>query len=381
MQRRPKLSRVLDIFDAAFAADPWPTLAGLRADGGVHRVHTPDGPPAWLVTRYANVRAGLLDSRLSTNVRHAGGTDYRGFVVPPPLDANLLNTEPADLLRLRRVVTAELSPRRIADVGADVGARLLAQAPDGTLDVVAQLAVPATAHVIGDMLGLAPTQRDALLGWARATLAPGAAPRARDTLSGMLGLIRDVVAQAQESRSDTTISRIAAHPDVTGAELAGLVFYLLFVWYEVFVDLLAGGILTLAQHTGEFVPGSVDELLRFLSPQVLAGPRFALTDLSIGDRVVRRGETVLLCLAAANRDPEVFVDPDTFDPARDPNPHLGLGYGGHACLGSALVRPVAAEIFRQFQARWPQARQLDPNINWRSGFRHRGPLELRLALT
>ena len=90
---------VLDVFDAGFAAHPWPVLRDLRNDGGVHRIRTPDGPAAWLVTRYEDVRSGLLDDRLSTHVRYATGDDYRGFAVPPPLDVSFLNRR---VLRTRR---------------------------------------------------------------------------------------------------------------------------------------------------------------------------------------------------------------------------------------------------------------------------------------
>jgi len=390
---------VLDVFYAGFAAYPWSTLRDLRNDGGVHRIRTPDGPPAWLVTRYADVRAGLLDERLSTHIRHARGEDYRGFVVPPPLDVSFLNAEPADHARLRRIVTAELSPRRLAEwtsTAPDLVASCLKSIDAGPVEVITSLAVPLPAAVLGELLGLAETERQALLNWATTTLVPSATPpRARDTLGTMLALITAVAQRARTEPTDTVLARLVHGRDedhvLSADELAGLLFYLLFVWYEVLVDLVAGSMAALLPRPDQaellragHVPAdaAVDELLRYLSPQVLAGPRFAITDLEIGAHTIPAGETVLLCLAAANHDPACFIDPETVDLARAHNPHLGLGYGGHSCLGTALVRTITGTLMQQLLTRWPDSRLAVPEseIAWRSGFRHRGPLALPVVL-
>lgn len=387
-----------DVFGAGFAADPWPTLARLRAEGGVHRVRTPDGPPAWLVTRYGDVRAGLLDDRLSTNVHRAGTEDYRGFAVPPSMLAFLL-TDPVEHARLRHFVTSELSPRRLSEWthrAPDLVDSFLRELDSGTeVDLVERLAVPLPAAVLGELLGLEATERESLLAWANSTLLPSAdPPRARDTLTTMLAIITATTEQARAARADTLLGRLVAAHDDTGApsadELAGLLFYLLFVWYEVLVDLIAGSVLTLLGrpdqlrllHRTAEKHSAVDELLRYLSPQVLAGPRFATTDLTIGGQTIRAGQTVLLCLAAANRDPEIFDRPDELDLARAPHAQLALGYGLHACLGNALVRTLTATSLDHIFTRWPgTALTVDErDIAWRSGFRHRGPFTLPVRL-
>ncbi|WP_431957583.1 cytochrome P450 [Nocardia lijiangensis] len=383
------------IFDAGFAADPWPVLSALRWEGGVHRVRTPDGPPAWLVTRHADVRAALSDERLTTDVTKAGPVDYAGFAVPPPLDA-LLVAGADDHARLRRLITAEIGPRRTTEwderAGDLIDSLLRDTDTDPKADLVARLAIPLPAAVLGELLGLADAEREALLGWANSTLLPGAtAPRARDTLATMRTLVDTVTARAH---AGTAVGRLVAARDETGAptadELAGVLFYLLFVWYEVLADLIAGALLTLVadpSHRRAFRAATdrrraVDELLRYLSPQVLAGPRFATTDLDIGDYTVRAGQTVLLCLAGANRDPVAFDRPDRFDPTRARNAQLGLGHGPHSCLGTALVHGVTGAVLEHFFDRWPETALTTParEIPWRSGFRHRGPLILPVAL-
>ncbi|NUS45705.1 MAG: cytochrome P450 [Mycobacteriaceae bacterium] len=377
---------MIEIFDEGFAADPWPVLAELRDDGGVHRVRTPDGPGAWLVTRYHDVRAGLLDTRLTTDIRRAAGKDYRGFGVPPAFEA-LQAVDADDHARLRGFVAAEMSARRLAewdDLAPSLIQDHVGRIPPGPLDVVADVALPLPAAVLGELLGLPASVRAALLSWAESTLAPDAAPRARDTLAAMHAVVTATVEGARGA--DTVLGRLVEHRRtglLTADELSGLLFYLLFVWYEVLVDLLAGSVLTLLAHVGprrtsRSGPGSatVDELLRLLSPQVLAGPRFARVDLDIGGHVVRTGETVLLCLAAANHDPAVFDEPDAMRQARNPNPHLGLGHGAVSCLGNALVHKVTAAFLAAWFGRFPAtALTADPaEIRWRSGFRHRGPL-------
>lgn len=391
---------VIEIFDADFAAEPWPVLDRLRDEGGVHRVRTPDGPPAWLATRYDDVRAGLLDDRLSSHIRrYAGGRDYQGFVLPPQLDVNLNNAEPADQARVRRLVTGELSPRRLAEwtrrAPELVETCLRTMKSGDEIDIVEHLAVPLPATVIGELLGLAGPERELLRSWADATLLSHedtAAPRARDTLTTMLTLITTTIQREQQARTDTVLGRLVAahHTDGTlsADELAGLLFYLLFVWYEVLTDLIAGSLLTLLTQPDQLdlfrelrdKHSAVDELLRYLSPQVLAGPRVATTDLPLGEHTVRAGETVLLCLAGANHDPEIFDKPGELELTRQPNAQLGLGYGTHACLGTALVRTLSAAALEQVLDRWPGATVPDREIAWRSGFRHRGPQTLVVRL-
>ncbi|WP_062987280.1 cytochrome P450 [Nocardia anaemiae] len=386
----------LQIFDAEFAANPWPTLRRLRADGGVHRVRTPDGPPAWLVTRFADVRAGLLDDRLSTQPRYAGDTDYRGFAVPSPLDLGFLESEPADHARLRRAVTAELSPRRLAEwvrTAPELVSACLSDVETGVaIDLIERFAVALPATVLGELLGLAAPERAALLRWARSTLLRSATPpRARDTLTTMRAI---VIATIEGARGDNVLGRLVRRSNETGSlsanELASMIFYLLFVWYEVLVDLIAGSALALLTHPDQLgvlrtmtdTRPAVDELLRYLSPQVVSGPRFATTDLDIAGHTIRSGDTVLLCLASANHDPDIFDNPAELDLARGNNPQLGLGYGGHACLGTALVRTIAGAVLRALLLDRTPTLACDPrNIQWRSGFRHRGPLDLAIVLS
>ncbi|MFR9750131.1 cytochrome P450 [Nocardia sp. 004] len=377
------------MFGEGFARNPWPVLSSLRDDsGGVHRVATPDGPPAWLVTRAADVHRCLLDNRLSTNVRFAKGSDYRGFAVPAPMDA-FQTSDPDDLARLRRGLIAELAPRRLGEWTTRIS-QLIAPTINrlervDDIDFVDRVAVPLPAVILGDLLGLPDDARDRLLAWAESTMRADAAPRARDTLASMQQITSIVIEHGRATPDRSVLARLITDGQLSGDQLTGLVFYLLFVWYEVLIDLLAGSVLALSNRPRQLDTfrcgdqlAAVDELLRYLSPQMLAGPRFPVVDVAIGGHVIPAGQTILLCLASANHDPERFDRPDELDLSRSPQSHMALGHGSHACIGAALVRPITAGVLDQLFSRWPELRVTnDENaITWRSGFRHRGPRAL-----
>lgn len=387
---------MIEIFDAGFARNPWPILENLRRDGGVHRVATPDGPPAWLVTRCRDVRAGLLDSRLSANAHFARGEDYRGFAVPHPLNT-VQNADAAGHVRVRQLVAAEFSRRRFAEwdrLAPELVDSLLSTLGTGEVDFVTEFAVPLPTLVLTELLGLGDSQREMLLEWARSTLTPtGTEARARDTLSTMHEVIAGTIEYAKANREDTVLARIVSRYDGSAPqqcdELVGLLFYLLFVWYEILVDFISGSVLAMLNYPEQreaflsaTTSDAVDELLRFLSPQVLAGPRFATADLTIGSQLIRSGETVLLCLAGANHDPDQYDRPEILDFTKNRGPHTALGHGIHTCLGTALVHTISNATLERFFDRWPETRLAveENGLRWCSGFRHRGPNTLPITL-
>ncbi|MEU8976169.1 hypothetical protein AB0D11_44580, partial [Streptomyces monashensis] len=183
-------------FDSAFFADPYPVYARLRAEGGVHQVETPDGSPIWLITREHDVRAALSDPRLSVNKAHSTG-GYRGFSLPPALDANLLNVDQADHLRLRRLVSKAFTPRRVEQLrGAiDATVRQLADAIDtqGTTDLSAVFARPLPTAVIGELLAVPEPDRPAFSDWAGTMLAPEHPAQAAEAIDTLQAFLLDLV--------------------------------------------------------------------------------------------------------------------------------------------------------------------------------------------
>jgi cytochrome P450 len=371
------------MFDAEFYADPHPAYARLRADGGVHRVSTPDGADAWLVTRHADVRACLADPRLSLNRANAR-EGYRGFALPPALDANLLNLDAPDHTRLRRAIAAEFTPARVdALVPAITGgaAELLARHPAGEpFDLIAEFAAPLPLRVIGDLLGVPPADRARFQGWTRVLLTDPAG--AREAVVGMHDYLVGLVAAKRAAPEDDLLSALVSEDGMSGTELVSMAFLTLWAGYENLVNLIGNGMhaLLTTEHTITSLPLAVEELTRFDQPLQFAIRRFPLTDVRIGDHAIAPGETVLLGIASANRDEAVFTDPHELRLDRDPNPHLSYGHGPHRSFGSRLARTEAAIAVAALLERGCALAVPTSELRWQHSFRNRGLLELPVVL-
>ncbi|MEU7907182.1 cytochrome P450 [Actinoplanes sp. NPDC049118] len=388
--------------DAGFMADPYPALSRLRTSGPVHRAVTPDGTPVWLVTRYADIRALLNDPRLSLNKRNSAG-GYRGFALPPALDANLLNLDPPDHTRLRRLVSREFTARRVEQLRPYVRrltARLLDRiAERGHGDLVADLAVPLPVTVIGELLGVASDDRERFRTWTATLLtpAPSQPPElAREAVLGLHRLLADLVAGKRARPGDDLITALIGLRDEDGDrlgedELTSLAFLILWAGYETTVHLIGNGVLALLTHPEQLaalradpaaMPSAVEEMLRFASPVPYAIRRFPVEDVHIDGHTVPAGDTVLLCLATAHRDPGRFPDPDRFDVAREDNAHLAFGHGIHHCLGSALARLETEVAVGALLERFPGLALGVPadRLAWRPSYRSHGLQGLPVTL-
>ncbi|MEV4559331.1 cytochrome P450 [Kitasatospora sp. NPDC049285] len=378
-------------------ADPYAGYAALRADGPVHRVTGPDGLPVWLVTRYADVRQGLADPRLSLDRTHAAPGNYLGFRLPPALDANLLNMDPPDHTRIRRLVAQAFTARRVAALRGPierVAEQLLdAMEPLGRADLVAAYAAPLPITVISDLLGVPEDDRHDFRAWTDTLVTPDPArPQdAKAAVGAMLGFFTGLIEHKRGRPSDDLLSDlIAAHEEgdrLSADELTSLAFLILFAGYENTVHLIANAVLALLTHPGQLaalrrepglIGGAVEELARFDGPAPLAIRRFPREDVTIGGVTVPAGETVLLALASANRDPERFADPDRLDLHRRDGGHLALGHGIHYCLGAPLARLETELALTALLRRFP-ALALDAptdHLRHRPALRARGLLEL-----
>lgn len=386
----PPVPLTLDDLSAT-GGDPGCVWDKLRERGPVHRIMTPEGAPAWLVTRYPDVRAGLLEPRLSVRKDHARGGDYKGFALPEALDAHLLNRDPPDHTRLRELIAPMLQPRTIdpfrAQIEGITGNLIANFAGAGKADLVADLAVPLPLLVVCALLGVSDRDTDRLLGWARELLVAGSdePPRARDTVSMMLRIVNELIADRRATPRDDVVTALVRSRDARGAltehELTSMLFYILFVWYEISVDLIAGGLLTLLRHLDrlgdlrdrpERIPAAVEELLRHQTPQFLAAPRFPVEDITIAGVPIPAGDSVLLCLASADRDPTQF--PNTRWPDIDgaPPAHLAFGLGIHTCLGAPLVRMHTQIVIAALLRHCPRLRLAAEvaQLRWQPGLRH-----------
>lgn len=342
------------------AGCPYGAYARLREDGGVHQAVKPGGGQVWIISRYSDVKALLSDPRMSieaSNSRHG----YQGFGLPPALDAHLMNVDDQAHARLRRLVASAFTARRIDAQRDRIQAatdRLIdAMAQHGEADLVADYAALIPVAVICDLLGIPEADGAAFQTYTRSLMTPNDPnrPSTRELVAAMHGRLVDLIARKRAQPADDLLTAMVQARDgedrLSENELTSLAFLILWAGFETTVHLIANGIATLltdprlAQivraepdpHTARMA-ALVEELLRRDGPMLTAIRRFPLEDLHLGDRTVPAGETVLLALASANRDPQHIADPDDIDLDRQGGSHLGFGHGPHYCLGAPLAR-------------------------------------------
>ncbi|MGW9592340.1 cytochrome P450 family protein [Streptomyces chartreusis] len=370
----------------------------LRDTAPVHRIAGADGNPAWVVTRYQDVREALTDPRLSVDKRHAKEGNYQGLTLPPALDANLLNMEAPDHTRIRRLVVRAFTARRVEQLRAPIretADRLLdALGPHGTTDLIASYAAPLPITVICDLLGVPDRHRRDFRVWTDTLVAPDPSrpQEAKAAVVAMLGFFGELLAAKREEPADDLLSDLIAVRDegdrLSEDELMSLAFLILFAGYENTVQLIGNAVLALLRHPEQLdalradpkrIAAAVEEFHRFEGPALLAIRRFPTEDMTIGGVPVPAGETVLLSLAAANRDPARFPDPDRLDLSRDTSGHLALGHGVHHCLGAPLARAETEIALTALLERFPELALADGEPQWRRSLRARGLLALPVS--
>jgi cytochrome P450 len=374
---------------------PYDVYRRLRDSAPVHRITGPDGTPAWIVTRYDDVRTALADPRLSPDKQHATAGTYKGFSLPPALDANLLNMDPPDHTRVRRLVGRAFTPRRIQQLRTPIrrtaDALLDALGPHGSTDLVAAYAAPLPITVICDLLGIPDEHRFDFRAWTDTLVAPDPTrPEAgKEAVAAMLEYFTRLLGDKRAEPGDDLLSDLIAVRDegdrLSEDELMSLAFLILFAGYENAVQLIGNSVLALLNHPDQLaelrrnperLPDAVEEFARFEGPALLAIRRFPVEEVTIAGVTVPAGETVWLSLAAANRDPARFPDPDRLDLGRDATGHLALGQGIHYCLGAPLARAETEIALAALLERFPDLALGEGELRWRRSQRARGLVAL-----
>ncbi|MFC9926999.1 cytochrome P450 [Streptomyces sp. NPDC127190] len=374
-----------DPWDPAFLADPYPAYAELRARGRVLRYEPTD---QWLVPRHADVSALLRDRRLGRTYQHRFSHEEFGRSAPPPEqepfhtlnDHGMLDLEPPDHTRIRRLVSKAFTPRTVErlkpyvdGLARDLVAGLVRR---GGGDLLTEVAEPLPVAVIAEMLGVPESDRGQLRPWSadicgmyELNPSPETAARAVRASVEFSGYLRELIAARRKEPGEDLISGlIAAHDEgdrLTEQEMISTAVLLLNAGHEATVNATVNGWWALFRHPEQLaalradhclVPSAIEELMRFDTPLQLF-ERWVLDDIEIDGTTIPRGAEIAMLFGSANRDPEVFADPDRLDLTRRDNPHISFSAGIHYCIGAPLAR---MELAASMTALLEQAPTLAP---------------------
>jgi cytochrome P450 len=376
--------------------------AHLREHEPVARVRLPYGEESWLVTGYADVRTVLGDLRFS----RAAVVDHDPPRVSPRADdgGGILSMDPPGHTRLRRLVAKAFTMRRVeelrpraVEIAADLVDRIMATG--APVDLVEEFALPLPVTVICELLGVPVDDRHQFRVWSEAVVSTTALPPAKiqEYRANLDDFMADLIARRRREPTDADLlgALVKARDEgdkLSEVELVQMAVGLLIAGHETTASQIPNFVYALLTHPDQrdllrdrpdLVPAAVEELLRWVPLGASSAfPRYATVDVELSDgTVVRAGEPVLVSVAAANRDPRVFPDPDRIDITRDRVPHVGFGHGVHHCIGAPLARLELEVALATLLARLPGLRfaVAEPEIPWKQGLFVRGPKRLPVS--
>ncbi|MFE4516166.1 cytochrome P450 [Kitasatospora sp. NPDC056783] len=389
------------VIDAAFKADAPARYARLRELGPIHPAEFQPGLEGWVVVGYDLAREALTHPALLKDATPAADAlDAAGFVLHRPsvgLGAQMMEADPPEHTRLRRLASAAFTPRRTAELAPRIE-RLAhglidAMPPAGELDLVEAFNAPLPATVIAELLGVPPEHHRDFRHWSAQSLRP-ASPEHRPALASLHGLLAELVADKRRRPQDDLLSALVSVRDreagrLSEEELVGTALMLVVAGHESTVNLLGNAELALLRHPDqlrllrerpELVPDAVEEFLRHDAPVERSTNRYAAEDLELGGVAIPRGGVLSVALGSAGQDaPQAGPgDPAALDVSRPGARHLAFGHGVHYCLGAPLARLEAAVALRVLLSRVTELEPAVPldSLDWIGSGIIRGVLSL-----
>ncbi|MFI1733792.1 cytochrome P450 [Streptomyces acidicola] len=345
-----------------FRANPYPVYATLRATAPVCPLSPPHGVETYLITRYDDARAALADPRLSKDMYGAIDSYQRIFGDSSiALDDNMLFSDPPKHTRLRRIVGSTFTPKRVESLRPrvqEITEELLDRcSTSGPVDLLPEFCFPLPLVVICELLGVPENERKQAHAWSSTVARTGFGPEARKALEVAEGNLRDylvdLIARKRQEPDSGLLSALVTAQDQDGAltdhELVSTAWVLLFAGHKSTAYQIGNAVhhllaqpeqKRLALQSAGAMNSAIEEIFRFETSVENSTFRYAKEDVVIRDTLIPKGALVQISIAAANRDPEAFTDPNRMDVKR-PNvqaDHLTFGVGPHYCIGAPLAR-------------------------------------------
>lgn len=393
------------IFDYTNRANPYPLWAKLRQTPVCWQEDGPEETGTYVVSTYREIAALLHDPRLSSDFRNCLQTG--GVPRVPSAQYQFIGLDPPEHDRLRRLAMRHFGPperpaylEQLRPEILRIVTSLLDQLRgQRQIDLVESFAYPLPVTVICMVLGVPLEDEPQFHVWAEALAENLAAPtetqrRQREQAAKELHqYMAELVDRHRKQPGDDMLSRMATDTGPDGRmddpHLVATAGLLLFAGHETTVNLLGNGMLTLLRHPAtlerlrhepDLIPATVEEVLRYEPPVQLLPNRTTLDEISVAGATIPKGVVVTLALAAGNRDPTRFSDPDRFDPTRRDNEHLGFGSGIHSCFGAPLARMEGQIALTELARRLEQPRLLTDPPQYRPSPLLRGPQHLLIAI-
>ncbi|WP_447002931.1 cytochrome P450 family protein [Saccharothrix isguenensis] len=386
--RRPALTvPEIDPANPDVLLDPFTAYAKAREESPVARMPVPGMGDLWILTRHEDARAMLGDPRFQLNAN--------SFMRPPGIPDHCLpylrtmsEMEGPEHVRLRRLAAPAFTARRAEGFRPRIEAivtALLDALPDGdTVDLMPHFARPLPMDVICELVGIPAEDRPRWREYGVAVVA-GYGPGFLAAIPGIVEGAKTAVQLRRTSPGDDLISQLLRAQDDDGdrlsdAELVTLVWQLVLAG-QTPANLIVNGLEALLTHPDQvaavradpgLMPRAVEELTRWVGPQLLAAPRYTQEEVAFGDVVIGKGQPVMAGILSANRDPRVFTGPDELDVTREPSGgHLGYSHGPHFCLGAAFAKVQTEVALSAVLQRFPdlalaeQPRAIPDGGTWR----------------
>ncbi|MEP7292585.1 MAG: cytochrome P450, partial [Chloroflexota bacterium] len=364
--------------------NPHPTLARMREVAPIYHLrHMEFGSYPWLVTRYEDSirllndeRFTKDDARIPRQGQPSGEKSADDLMMEgaAAINRHMLTLDPPDHTRLRGLIHKAFTPNMIRALEARIQ-----EITDGLIDTMIEkgggdfiqdFAFPLPVTVIAELLGIPREDRDKFREWSQAIIMGGTRGADYEKVGiAALEFIMYFHEKFDERRAapkDDLITALVqaeeAGDKLDPQELISMVFLLLVAGHETTVNLLGNGILALMQHPAErsrlsqhpeLIRTAIEELLRYDGPVGVSTMRWALEDVEYYGEIIPAGEMVVASLLSANRDPEMFANPDGLDITRNPNKHIAFGNGIHYCVGAPLARMEGAIAINTLLRRVP----------------------------